>query len=146
MARKRSDGTYEVGYGRPPRTTRFKPGQSGNPRGRPKGAKNVDTILRDVLMQQIVVLESGKRRKIAVFEAYLKRLSKQALEGDPKSGDKMIRLLPYLQKVAGSDEITEVLREDEEGAGRDGDRDMLRFFAQMVREGAFDLDEEEDAQ
>ncbi|MCB1358323.1 MAG: hypothetical protein KDK53_18155 [Maritimibacter sp.] len=145
MSRKRSDGTYEVGYGKPPRTSRFKPGQSGNPRGRPRGAKNVDTILHDVLMQQVTVLESGKRRKITVFEAYLKRLSKQALEGDSKSGDKMIRLLPYLKKVAGSDEIASGPREEEEGAGREGDRDMLRFFAQMVREGTFDLDGDEEA-
>ena len=145
MSRKRSDGTYEVGYGKPPRTSRFKLGQSGNPRGRPRGAKNVDTILHDVLMQQVTVLESGKRRKITVFEAYLKRLSKQALEGDSKSGDKMIRLLPYLKKVAASDEIASGPREEEEGAGREGDREMLRFFAQMVREGTFDLDGDEEA-
>ena len=31
---------YEVGYGKPPKDTRFKPGQSGNPSGRPKGATN----------------------------------------------------------------------------------------------------------
>ena len=39
----------DVGYGKPPRSRRFKPGQSGNPKGRPKGAKNRDTILRELL-------------------------------------------------------------------------------------------------
>ncbi|KAB2883318.1 MAG: hypothetical protein F9K34_12145 [Albidovulum sp.] len=146
MARRRSDGTYEVGYGRPPVATRFKPGQSGNPRGRPKGAKNVDTILRAVLMQQITVLEGGKRRKVTVFEVFLKRLSKQALEGDPKSGDKMIRLLPYLKKTEASGDATAAPDEGEDDVGRDGDRDMLRYFAQMVRDGALDLDDEEEAQ
>lgn len=146
MARKPSDGTYEVGYGRPPVATRFKPGQSGNLRGRPKGSKNVDTILRDVLMQQITVLDGGKRRKITVFEVFLKRLSKQALEGDAKSGDKMIRLLPYLKKVDASDDAATTLHEGENDAGREGDRNMLRFFAQMVRDGVLDLDDEEEAQ
>lgn len=146
MAKRSKDGSYEVGYGRPPVATRFKPGQSGNPRGRPKGAKNVDTILRDVLMQQIRVLDGGKRRKITVFEVFLKRLSKQALEGDAKSGDKMLRLLPYLKKVEASDDAASTLHEGEDDTGREGDRDMLRFFAQMVRDGVLDLDDKEEAQ
>jgi hypothetical protein len=40
-------GDYEVGYGRPPRHTRFAKGQSGNPRGRPCGAKNFTTLLEE---------------------------------------------------------------------------------------------------
>jgi hypothetical protein len=44
-----SEGDYEVGYGKPPRETRFAKGQSGNPRGRPSGAKNFATLLREAL-------------------------------------------------------------------------------------------------
>ena len=144
MAKRRTDGDYAVGYGRPPQFTRFKPGQSGNPRGRPKGAKNVDTILREVLLRQITVMEAGKRRKITVLEAYFKRLTKQALDGDSKSGDKMIRLLPYLHKVAGSIDEMAAAEEGDDAAGHEGDRDMLRFFAQMVRDGDIDFEEAED--
>jgi hypothetical protein len=56
----------EVGYGRPPQAHRFKPGQSGNPRGRPKGAKNEATILRDLLNRKIDVREGGRVRKITL--------------------------------------------------------------------------------
>jgi len=32
--------SYDVGFGKPPVRSRFEPGQSGNPRGRPKGSRN----------------------------------------------------------------------------------------------------------
>ena len=40
---------YEIGYGRPPKHTQFKKGQSGNPEGRPKGIKSLSTELDDEL-------------------------------------------------------------------------------------------------
>src|SRR5689334_24983502 len=56
-------GDYEVGYGRPPRHTRFAKGQSGNPRGRPCGAKNFTTLLEEALNEPVTVTENGGRRK-----------------------------------------------------------------------------------
>jgi hypothetical protein len=44
---------YEVGYGRPPKHTRFRKGQSGNPKGRPKGAKAFNTIVRETLTTKL---------------------------------------------------------------------------------------------
>ena len=48
-SKKSSDGNHSVGYGRPPEATRFKPGQSGNPKGRPKGSKNLRTLFAEEL-------------------------------------------------------------------------------------------------
>jgi hypothetical protein len=76
---------YEVGYGKPPRAHRFQKGRSGNPRGRPKGAKNEATILRGLLDRKIDVRQGGRSRKITVFEAILMRFTEDALKGNTKS-------------------------------------------------------------
>jgi len=55
---------YKVGYKKPPLHTRFRKGQSGNPRGRPRGSKNFSTLLADALNEPVVVTEDGRRRKI----------------------------------------------------------------------------------
>jgi hypothetical protein len=60
---------YEVGHGKPPRHTRFKKGQSGNPRGRPKGSKNLPTLLTEALNEPVVVAENGKRSATADLRA-----------------------------------------------------------------------------
>jgi hypothetical protein len=76
---------YEVGYGKPPVGTRFKPGQSGNPAGRPRGSKSEATVARAVLSETFPVTLKGRRRNIAVFEASFRRQCQKALEGDAKA-------------------------------------------------------------
>lgn len=82
----RSDaGNYAVGYRRPPKESQFKPGQSGNPKGRPKGAKNEATILHTIFNRQIEMREGGRVRKVSVLEGMLLRFTDDALKGNPKS-------------------------------------------------------------
>lgn len=76
---------YEVGYARPPKKTQFKRGRSGNPKGRPKGAKNEATILRSIFNRQIESREGGRVRKISVLEGMLLKFTEDALKGNPKS-------------------------------------------------------------
>jgi hypothetical protein len=75
----------KVVYGRPPIEHRFKPGQSGNQRGRPKGKKSEATILYELLNRKITVREGGKPRKITVLEAILLRFTEDALKGNTKT-------------------------------------------------------------
>ena len=64
---------YKVGYKKPPLHSRFKKGQSGNPRGRPRGAKNFSSVLNDALNQPVFVTENGRRRKISKRELGIRR-------------------------------------------------------------------------
>ena len=73
---------YEVGYGKPPRDTRFKRGQSGNPRGRPPGAKNLSTLLNEALDELVVVTENGGRNRISKRRAAFKQLVNDAAKGE----------------------------------------------------------------
>jgi len=71
-------------YQRPPRKGQFKPGQSGNPRGRPKNSKNIKTYVGELLSAKIQVIEDGKTRKISRAEAIAIQLVNMAAKGDPK--------------------------------------------------------------
>jgi hypothetical protein len=73
----------KVGYGRPPKAHRFALGQSGNKRGRPRGVRRVGAILQDVIQQKVAITESGKTRKVPAIEGMLRRLTNDALRGDP---------------------------------------------------------------
>ena len=77
---------YPVGYKKPPVHSQFKPGQSGNPKGRPKkvGASISEAFWKE-LNTMVIVTENGKSRKISKLEAMAKRHSVKAINGDPKS-------------------------------------------------------------
>ncbi len=75
---------YEVGYKKPPVSTRFQSGQSGNAKGRPRGAKNFDTVIAKELSARVEITENGKRRSITKREAIGKQVVNKAANGDPK--------------------------------------------------------------
>ena len=73
---------YEVGYGKPPRHTRFAKGQSGNPRGRPCGAKNFNMLLEEALDETVTVTENGGRRKVSKRQAIVTQLVNRSATAD----------------------------------------------------------------
>jgi hypothetical protein len=73
---------YEVGHGKPPRHTRFLKGQSGNPRGRPSGAKNLSTLLSEALNERVIVTENGGRRKVTKRQAIITQLVNRSASAD----------------------------------------------------------------
>jgi hypothetical protein len=83
--RPTSGVSYKTGYGKPPKERQFQPGHSGNRQGRPKGAKNTATLLREILDRKIDVRNGSTVRKISVREAVLTRFAESALKGDTKS-------------------------------------------------------------
>src|SRR5262245_50588722 len=88
----RSERDYEVGRGKPPAQTQFKPGQSGNPKGRPKGVRNFKTDVQATLNTPVKVSRDGKRQKLSTQEAMLLRLREKALSGDARALDRLITL------------------------------------------------------
>ena len=99
----------EVGYCRPPKATQFKPGQSGNPKGRPKGAKTRrfasgghtfhDALLAE--MERIIVIQEGDQQvEITQLQAVLRRLMIMAMKGDI---DAIRMLLRYAEQIQRED-------------------------------------------
>ncbi|MGO9451557.1 MAG: DUF5681 domain-containing protein [Candidatus Binataceae bacterium] len=82
---KKRDTHYQVGYGKPPRLTQFKKGQSGNPKGRPRGSKNATTLLKEALSEQVVITENGRRRTITKKEAIVTQIVNKAASGDHRA-------------------------------------------------------------
>ena len=76
---------YEVGYGKPPPHTRFVKGQSGNPRGRPPGAKDIKTLLTKALNELVIVTDNGGRRKVSKREAIVTQLVNRSAKADFKA-------------------------------------------------------------
>ena len=73
---------YKPNYRKPPNATRFKPGQSGNPKGRPKGVRNFETDLDEALRALVEVKTNGGVRRITMQKALLQTLAEKARDGD----------------------------------------------------------------
>ena len=89
---QRDERAEDVGPGRPPRHTRFKPGRSGNPNGRPKGSKNFATILQQQLRKKVTITVDGKPKRMAVQEVIARRLANDSMKGTTKAMELLIRL------------------------------------------------------
>lgn len=76
---------YAVGYGRPPVHTRFKPGVSGNPKGRSKGARGLNTLARELLTEKVPVRTASGEKKMHRIEAVLHKTFELALKGNPRA-------------------------------------------------------------
>jgi len=77
-------GEYEVGFGKPPLRSRFKPGQSGNPKGRPRGSKNLATLLEEELNARVPITENGKRKNVTMRKAISKQTVRKAAAGEER--------------------------------------------------------------
>lgn len=94
----------KIGYGRPPKRTQFVKGQSGNPKGRPKGAKNFATTLCKELNVRVPITENGSHKKVSKQEAIAKQLVNKSAAGDPRA---MSMVLGEIRQIDGQPETTD---------------------------------------
>jgi len=118
--------SYQVGYSRPPRETQFQKGQSGNPRGRPRGAQNIATVLNRVLREEVVIHVKGRRKTITKLEFALQQLANKAISGD-------LPALKQLTTLARSAEEQLPQEGPEPGLG-EADQKVLGRILQRARE------------
>jgi len=123
-------GTYLVGYGKPPRHSRFKKGQSGNPQGRPIGSLNLASVLLKTLREKVVIHENGKRRVITKLEASLKQLVNKATAGDLRALSHLIGVtIAAEQSAAEESAAQDVLNE----LDREVMTNMIRRYSQSIK-------------
>ena len=122
------EASYQVGFARPPVHTQFKPGRSGNPKGRPKGSQNIATALERELNTRITITENGRQRTITKLEATVKQLVNKAASGDTKSMQLLVGLTRGIDATA-ADVTVPLSREADEQVKHDLLRRMQKVAA-----------------
>ena len=119
-----------VGYCRPPVAKQFKPGQSGNPRGRKKGVKNVATIFNEALYRPVKIRTTGGVRTLPKIEAIVEVIMNKALAGDTAAVSRIVELAHKLggfeflanstsssaNRESALERLTRLIAADQEGA------------------------------
>ena len=101
---------HEIGYCKPPANTRFQPGVSGNPKGRPKGSLGLATVFGRILRERVTITENGRRKSITKLEAAAKQITNKAAGGDLASLKALFTLVQNLD--ASHDDVLEKGSED----------------------------------
>lgn len=108
-----------VGRQNPPKTTQFKPGQSGNPKGRPKGSRNLGTLIMEAAHGRVLATIDGKQRQISKVQATTMQLATKAAGGDQAAINKLLDWVDEIEARAAaarptqyplSDADTEILK------------------------------------
>jgi hypothetical protein len=122
------DQSYCVGYCRPPQHAKWKKGQSGNPKGRPKRAASLGGLLDAMLSQRVTVTEGRRKKRVSRLEQLLGELVNQALKGDPRQA----KLL--LDSVRKEEERAAREPEPEETFGPADKKVMEALYARLARD------------
>jgi len=129
-----TDDSYEVGYRKPPIKSRFVKGRSGNPKGRPGGAKNEKTLINDILGARIAVRTPEGKRRLNSFEISLMKLREKAAQGDLRA---IREVLTYLGRISAEADHAE----KNDVALTAADEMILQYLLGSDHEAAVALDE-----
>jgi len=93
---------YEIGRGKPPRHAGFQKGRSGNPKGRPKGSKNLATLLNQALDEKVYVTEDGVRRRVTKRELVIKQLVNKSATADLRAIKQLTDIVERVEPRTGA--------------------------------------------
>ena len=123
-----TDDPGKGGYGRPPSDDRLKPGHSGNPNGRPKGARSLRSDFNKVLKKRVPIREGGKPRYARRQEIILLKLLAKALQGHPKAAGQLLA-------IWAKREFRDTAR-SQSNVASNNDRAMIEDFLRRNKEAA----------
>lgn len=109
-----------IGYKNPPKHSRFTKGRSGNPAGRPKGTRSLQTLLADELRRRVPIQEGGRTRQLTKLEIFVRKRVNDAIKGGSRDAEALIKLIMIFLPVAPDAEKPETLSPQEQ--------DILRRF------------------
>jgi hypothetical protein len=139
MSEKKTSDSYEVGYGKPPRNTRFQKGVSGNPKGRPKKTLDFDHALLRESGVYVTINENGRPRRISKHDLVIKQLLHKAIGGSIPAAR------TYLDRHQIASEKIALL---EAAQAREAERcsDFRRLTDEELEQRIFELEKEEEEQ
>jgi hypothetical protein len=123
-----STGEYAVGYGKPPPEHRFRQGQSGNSKGRPRGSVNEATTWKKLLLRTVTITEGGRTRKISMIELLCRKLIEHSLKGNVKTSTFILNRFAAMMSDNSAPDIS------------DDDREVLNAF---LRKQGLGIEEEQ---
>lgn len=118
--------TSNTGYGHPPAAGQFKAGQSGNPGGRPKGSKNLRTLIREEGGKKVVVQEGGRRKKVTKMGLAVTQLMNKAAQGEPRFVGLALDQMHNAEAATSS--------ENQAGDFAEADQQVIEHFLQRMRQ------------
>ena len=123
---------YPVGFKKPPAHTRFKKGQSGNPKGRPRGAKNLATLITDALDEKVTVNYRGRPRKATKRQIIITQLVNKSAQADLKATQILLGMMQEIERTKDASPKPASLSE--------ADREVLQLIRNRLGEQAGETD------
>ena len=115
-AKPKEPKPYTVGYGKPPIHTRFREGESGNPKGKKKGQRSLKGVVEKVFQEKVSIRTARGTRKVTKLDALVQKLMNDALTGDARAVVHIIRLAKeagLTQEAAAIEAASQELTEED---------------------------------
>lgn len=122
---------YEVGYGKPPKSGQFAKGKSGNPKGRPKGSKNLASIVLRESRQPVRVNGPRGTRTVTKLEATVMQLGNKAVQGELRATREFLPLVQQSEEAVSAESAPLVIHESDQRVMR-----SLRLRMENMKFGA----------